>query len=113
MPALCLDVDFLEAETIEGNNAVDAGVARCADMLEIVGAGAVAECVEEIEDQLFEEGGRRIENAFQKVASDGAMKLVERGVDALVGAGLCGSLSEVGAERGVVGTFRIGVFAGA
>lgn len=55
LPALGLDVDLLQPEAVERDDAVDAAVTRATNALKVGAVGAVAHGVEQIEHELLGE----------------------------------------------------------
>ncbi|MNN57873.1 hypothetical protein D3C81_1728850 [compost metagenome] len=53
LPALGLHVNLFQPQLVERDNAVDAGIARAADTLQVVAAGAVPQAMKHIEHDHF------------------------------------------------------------
>src|SRR5690606_12650645 len=78
----------------EGDDAVDATIARSADALQVGAAGAVSRRVQDVEHELLEEARAARSDRVEQLLRDGVVMLADRCVDPLLGRllGLLGAL---------------------
>ena len=65
LPAFGLDVHLLEAKSIERDDPVDTFVTYTTDAQQVRAAGAVAHCVQQIENEILEESRTGVEDCIQ------------------------------------------------
>ena len=75
LPLLGLDVDLLQTQSVEGDDAIDTGVVWTAHPLKVGATGAVSHPMKNVEDDSLEKRRRDVGERLQQFGANGVTQL--------------------------------------
>jgi hypothetical protein len=84
LPTLGLNVDLLETQLVQRDNAIDAAVARTPDALQVGAARAVTHAMEQVQNDGLEERRRDLSQNVKELCRDGSTNLRQSCLQAIV-----------------------------